>query len=173
MPNVREMMKVTERSQKPAICYRAGYHRAMNGYYGYGGYYGPFVGAAPTASQLFATLQQAMTSQDVRSLIKQFNATRQAEGRYGGLSGAQLDPERNPNFPRRLVIWHGINRTREGYPLAPIGVFEENPRGSFESLAFALEDAANKPGADIQYGGRSIYGFGFERVPEPLIIYPR
>ena len=134
----------------------------MNGYYGYG----PFVGApatTATASQIFATLQRAMTSQDVRSLAQQFNAARKAEGRYGGLSGAQLDPERNPKFPRRLVIWHGINRTPDGYPLAPLGVFEEYQRGNFESLAFALEDASR---ADQQ----SLYAIGFERVPEPMMI---
>src|SRR5512135_283416 len=143
----------------------------MYGHYGYG--YSPFVGAAPSASQIFAQLQQAMTSQDVRSLAQQFNAARRAEGRYGGLSGEQLNPERNPNYPRRLVIWHGINRTSEGYPLYPIGVFETSRAGTFESLAFALDDASRASAAQpraIEYGGIQIYAFGFEGVAEPLMI---
>lgn len=145
----------------------------MNGYYGYYGYgYGPFVGAAPTptASQLFAAIQQAMrTGQDVRGLVRQFNATRTAEGRYGGLSGAQLDPERNPNFPRRLVVWSGISRKSGGpfgYPLAPIGVFEARDIEAIESLSFALDDAANSQNSE------SIYGLGFEGFPEPYMLAP-
>jgi hypothetical protein len=140
----------------------------MNGYYGYG--YAPLVGAAPTASQLFATIQSAMTTREVRGLVKQFNAARAAEGKYGGLSGAQLDPERNPNFPRRVVVWHGINRKSggysTGYPLYPIGVFEY-VAGNLEGLAFALDYAAGHPDSE------GIYGIGFERVSEPLLLYPR
>ena len=140
----------------------------MNGYYGYG--YGPFVGAAPTASQLFATIQRAMKTQEVRGLVKQFNAAQAAENSYGGLSGAQLDSDRNPNFPRCLVVWYGLNRKgggySTGYPLEPIGVFETRP-GYLEALAFALDYAASHPHSE------GIYGFGFERVPEPFLLYPR
>ena len=135
--------------------------------------YGPFVGASvPTASQIFATLQKAMTSQDVHSLAKQFNATRRAEG-YGGLTGKQLDPEENPNFPRRLVLWHGINRTSTGYPLTPAGVFETYTPGNFQVLSFPLETKTNAQLRDsdaLAYRGISIYALGFEWISEPLWI---
>lgn len=158
---------VTERSRKAAFCYQIGYNRSMHGYYGHG--YGPFVGApVATASQIFATLQRTIRSQDVRNLALQFNKARKAESSYGGLFGAQLDPEQNPRFPRRLVIWEGRNPRPnadipDGSPLEPTGVFETYAPGNFESIAFPLVDA-NRANPNI------FYALGFERVPEPMMI---
>jgi hypothetical protein len=134
-------------------------------HHGRGGYGGPRRG--PTASQIFAALQRSITSQDVRELAKQFNAARATEASYGGLRGTQLDPEANPNFPRRLVLWYGRGPypggAPDGAPLAPYGVFEEYRRGSLEALAFALEDA-NRTNPNV------FHAIGFENVAEPLKI---
>ena len=150
----------------------------MHGYYGYG--YDPYwtiVGQArQSASEIFNLIQRSLPTQEsavVRRLAVQFNAARQAEARYGGLSGKQLDPEENPRFPRRLVLWYGQSRDRplardmppefgQGSAMEPVGVFE-SPDANFEPIWFPLQVAA-------RVEPNIFHALGFERVPEPMMI---
>ena len=150
----------------------------MRGYYGYDPYWAVVGQARQSASELFKIIQRSMPVQEstaIRTLAAQFNAARHAEQRYGGLSGNQLDSERNPKFPRRLVVWYGQSRDRpaqadepavfgQGFAMQPVGVYEGVGGGEVMGGAFAAQ-SKNSPNL--------FYGLGFERVAEPwLIILP-
>lgn len=148
----------------------------MRGYYGYHPW--TIVGQArQSASDLFKNLQRSMPMQEsaaIRRLAAQFNAARHAERRYGGLSGKQLDPEENPQFPRRLVVWYGHSRDRPMDPAAPIfgQGFAMQPVGVFEGVG-GIEIMHGAFAAQSKASPNLFYGLGFERVAEPwLIILP-